>query len=862
MDVRCARCGIEYEFDDALISERGTMVRCTECGHQFRVHPSHVIPAEPDEWRVVTSSGRTIVFRTLRELQQGISHGEVGRDATLLRGRQPPRPLGSIAELDPFFPSRAGANRQQSTLTGVAPPATAPPPGPGHSPTTGKVPIARVGLSPAHVANDLANAENFEVHRAVGQRRTAIGIGAPMPVAAAQPEPNEQSRSKNAEPCDTPSSSPENSPTLSARSTQQDPGTRKRGTSDPPTLRQGETPGHATPTDRIAPSATKPGEIVSSMPPRPQRRTRPTPAAGTGATALVSTPTSEGRVGPVVHEKPTTEPPHAQRSSATDSRLFEQVAPALEHSDPPILDEGPRARLHAVRHATLDVDVNASEHHEPNILRTGSESLESPRLAASDETQENGAFVPTVPPLRVTNIEALRASRVIPARGSRVGRWLVVILLGVLVSLVVVWNHYQHDQLGRDASSEDTHNLERWLQNAREALRVGDLVLAHENLQASQASGARDARWLTLTARYDIMRADMNWLAVRLADPSDTVRLESLKRELSENVAQSGKALSAVEGVATDSDLVAARLDAQRLSGETDKARQTAITLQASHLTPDLAYSLAGAELVQPKPRFKEIFEWLGEARAVDAGLGRAPVMLVLACVAGNRMENAQAEVQRLKLATQTHPLLAEIEAFVSRATVQAITPKLGTIVDAGMTGATDAGEGESIAEVTREGDFRLRLRRAVESLGRNELTRAEQLFRSVLTEHPKDTEALAGLGDVARRHGNAASAISYYERVLSGNGQYLPALSALADIKWKNGDRAGAAVLYRRIADQVGDSPGYGQTAAQRLRELSDSTSSKSNAPSESGRVSPAPAASRVSPSTIDTTDLPGKTP
>lgn len=53
MDVRCARCGIEYEFDDALISERGTMVRCTECGHQFRVHPSHVIPAEPDEWRVV-----------------------------------------------------------------------------------------------------------------------------------------------------------------------------------------------------------------------------------------------------------------------------------------------------------------------------------------------------------------------------------------------------------------------------------------------------------------------------------------------------------------------------------------------------------------------------------------------------------------------------------------------------------------------------------------------------------------------------------------------------------------------------------------------------------------------------------------
>ena len=37
MDVQCERCKTEYEFDDALVSGRGTTVRCTNCGHQFKV---------------------------------------------------------------------------------------------------------------------------------------------------------------------------------------------------------------------------------------------------------------------------------------------------------------------------------------------------------------------------------------------------------------------------------------------------------------------------------------------------------------------------------------------------------------------------------------------------------------------------------------------------------------------------------------------------------------------------------------------------------------------------------------------------------------------------------------------------------
>ena len=49
MDVRCNRCGTEYEFDDALISERGTTVKCTNCGLQFKVYPSHH-SGGPERW--------------------------------------------------------------------------------------------------------------------------------------------------------------------------------------------------------------------------------------------------------------------------------------------------------------------------------------------------------------------------------------------------------------------------------------------------------------------------------------------------------------------------------------------------------------------------------------------------------------------------------------------------------------------------------------------------------------------------------------------------------------------------------------------------------------------------------------------
>ena len=62
MDVTCDRCSTEYEFDDALVSERGTSVKCTNCGHQFKVYRARS-GALPDQWVVVADGGTTATHR-------------------------------------------------------------------------------------------------------------------------------------------------------------------------------------------------------------------------------------------------------------------------------------------------------------------------------------------------------------------------------------------------------------------------------------------------------------------------------------------------------------------------------------------------------------------------------------------------------------------------------------------------------------------------------------------------------------------------------------------------------------------------------------------------------------------------------
>lgn len=106
MQVLCENCKTEYEFDDALVSERGTTVKCTNCGHQFRIYRPKTGSSRPERWEVRTVDGRELVYTSMRDLQRGISRGQVGRNDILTRGDSPGRAIADIAELELFFPQQ------------------------------------------------------------------------------------------------------------------------------------------------------------------------------------------------------------------------------------------------------------------------------------------------------------------------------------------------------------------------------------------------------------------------------------------------------------------------------------------------------------------------------------------------------------------------------------------------------------------------------------------------------------------------------------------------------------------------------------------------------------------------------------
>ena len=37
MDVRCEKCQTEYELDEARLKPGGVTVKCTNCGHMFKI---------------------------------------------------------------------------------------------------------------------------------------------------------------------------------------------------------------------------------------------------------------------------------------------------------------------------------------------------------------------------------------------------------------------------------------------------------------------------------------------------------------------------------------------------------------------------------------------------------------------------------------------------------------------------------------------------------------------------------------------------------------------------------------------------------------------------------------------------------
>jgi len=859
MDVRCNRCGTDYEFDDALISDRGTTVQCTNCGYQFKIYPERTAVTSPERWIVHTMSGRELVYTSLRDLQKAIGEHKVGPKDLLSRGDQPSRPLGSIPELEPFFTSGTGPSRgMQSvprTLHGVAPP----PSGAPRPPPVKDKPTQRGFGLPS------------------GSARDSTAMSATMPVGDFEQQ-----------------SAP--SRVLGEDGIDAHAATERQPTPPPPAPAAGRPSGAGR-------TAVGLGSGAAAA------RSSGAPAAKPVATA------STVRIEPAAPSSFDSTLPAASPPQAPVGR---GGPPAGGRPSPPAGAPGERAAAPQSFDATLPVPAapdaadllpswEDDSPPQPNVVVRpyGGISQRSPLSGATSSSpyasSPRAAPTPGPPPVstreRMPSYDDLPlGDPVDPARRAR-SRWMAgVVFIGVVALLGATLGRQYLVRLSTGRKAEPTQRDDRAVRLLQEGVRLidrADYDGAREQLLKAQALSERDPGVLAALARLEAARADLIWLKLRLLDPTSKDLVQATTRELGVRAAKARQSSDAAFAVAADDPVVIrARIDAMRIAGDEAKAREWIAPIAASASDPENAYVLAALDLAEVAPAFGTVIDRLRSAAVSEHESTRARGALIYALVRAGRVVEAETELAKVTGGPHPHPLVEELKGFVARfstsvdggadaegvpvpSTSAAASAAEGAAspVAVGTPGAEDRAPGS--VDSLPAGDFRVRLTQAAQASSSGNLERAAALYQSVLNEQPGNTEALSGLADVARRRGDMATATRLYGKVLEVNPSYLPALMATADAKWSSGDRKGAVVLYKRLLEQAGPSTDYGQRAQARINEAEGSSSGAASPPAAAAAkpTAPATATPTAAPTSetpspprsrpdIDTSDLPGVTP
>jgi predicted Zn finger-like uncharacterized protein len=730
MDVQCERCKTEYEFDDALVSGRGTTVRCTNCGHQFKVRRSDVQgESEEDLWIVTRADGRQVSFATLRELQRAILAKQVSRGDTLQRRGSPPRQLGSIAELEPFFQGRTSsrpppADPAPERGAGAFPKRSAvwqgDPGAPGNISMTPPMPV----VVPARRTSAYGSVVEQQRPKMDTLRPPATGTAAPPPAAPFQIQPQ-------------------------------------------PIVRAGPRPSAPTMAgDDIEPSTRRPH--TPAVPP----------------------------VAPPMHVV-TKRPPSAPEFSSP------LPPPTRPHQRSIPIAEGPGSSMW-------------------------------PSLPSED--------MYAVP------------------RGSRVGGWVVAFVLMMAVG-VVGWVVAKPYLVARDAgaAAQLDPRAQGFIKDGERALADGNLDMAKEDFDKASALAEADPHVLLDQARLACALADVPWLKSRLLPSEAADDARATAAQLSERVARAKSAADQALAIApADVAAMRAKIDALRLSGERDAARGYVSKVISQASQPETAYVLAALDLAEPEPLWTTVIDRLRFAAAGEGNAGRARAALTYALAKSGDVTGAKGELAKLDALPRAYPDLASLHGFVEHSQVGAAGTKGGG-VDAGGPQAAPRADALPVAAaaapspqapqapggpagaappaaVPSGGDG---MQAAAQAIRKGDWERARQIYDALVTRNPSDSEALCGLGDVARAQGDSSGAIAAYKHVITINPSYLPALLGLSDTQWASGDRATAIKGYRDIADRFPDGT-YPSYVKQRTEAPAPAASTASGAPASSGAQAP----------------------
>jgi predicted Zn finger-like uncharacterized protein len=415
----------------------------------------------------------------------------------------------------------------------------------------------------------------------------------------------------------------------------------------------------------------------------------------------------------------------------------------------------------------------------------------------------------------------------IPGR-RRVGGWVVAFVLLLAVG-VVGWVVAKPYLIARNAAAGGGPQLDArahaFLSDGEKAMADGDLEAAQQDFDKASALAERDPRVLLDEARAAAAKADVLWLKLRLLPADGVDETRTTKAQLDERLARARKAADDAMAAAPD-DLAAvrAKIDALRLSGERDAARNYVSRVGGLASQPETAYVLAALDLAEPEPFWTTVIDRLRQAAGGEANAGRARAALVYALAKSGDTAGARAELAKLDALTRPYPCSPNLHALVDKSPaksapdhlVAAGAPRGETTASAPPPPTPAAGPNPAPEGVP--GDQASGMQAASQAIKRGDWTRARRIYEALVARNPSDSEALAGIGDVDRSQGDSRAAISAYKRALAVNPSYLPALLGVADTEWVSGDRASAQRAYKDIADRFpeGTYPPYVRTRAE----------------------------------------------
>jgi len=801
MDVQCEKCGTEYALDETLVGPSGTAVRCTSCGHVFKVFATAKPAGARETWMLRQASGATFPFDRLGVLQEWISAGKVSEDDLIAKSGGEWKRLGDIAEMRPFFD--ALKSTQQSMPSPSAPAAGYQSMPPSEMDKTIRAPAGGVTPSaPPQGGPGGPTTAQYGSPQPDAFAATQVGTPAAQPVSTNQPgAPTVQATA----------------PTIQAHSPSIDPQTA----ATQPQMPQVQ-PGAPTVQAQLPPG-------VGPAPGPPQD-----PSAGATQPQM---PAAQPRAGvetaPTRPLKPVPDssapPPAAAPSQPEDAATV-----MLPADDPRYSKTGPQtdAPDGAARTVMSEPDFSESQ------------------IPAQDEGRwERGAGVQAEGPAwaerggKIAD-EADDYDDELPERKRGPGKWIALVIIVLLVGggfyMFLFQRPIVDDLLASVIGSGDTERHEKFFLSGQEQFLLDTFPAfkqADREYQKVLALSENDARTLAALAEmYAVWaqylrdssidaRADALAAAAEGAEP-DLREAERLESELEEKLAEAKR--WAEQAIGTDPDLAAARVamaDVKRLSGDLDGARNelertrgTAAGAPVDYVTAMVAIDEGGepadsVATLEGVIKLEELLRALyrrGRVLAASGDGGGAKQALARLTELNSQHGLARDLSERIGADKPVFLTRSALDAHFSVPAGGAGAPDGGVDTDSAPAKeepepptkvATPAGGGGGTEGgfVPTGGSPDALLARAAKLQQSGNSSGAATLFQKVLESQPSNIDALCGLAYCYLDRGNKGQAVAHFRRALGVNASYGPAIIGLANTYKSQGNKSEALKWYKK---------------------------------------------------------------